>query len=212
MEPTRFPEWVSDMVGYPGGMQASPLNVIGLLRHAELAHPQVPVISHLSGEAVFDGNYTTIARRVRQLARALIRLGVKPGDRVATLAWNTNRHVELMYAVPGLGAILHTANPRLFAEQIAYVLNHGGSRILFVDASFLPLLDAMAGQLEAIDTLIVLGTDTAACARRGIAGRHESGSLRHHHALFFALSRYRVGYPLYRGDQRLRARVARRPL
>ncbi len=79
------------------------------------------------------------------MAQALRRLGVKPGDRVATLAWNTHRHLELYFAVSGMGAVLHTVNPRLFPEQIEYILNHAESTVLFFDITFTDLVrDAAA--------------------------------------------------------------------
>ena len=94
-------------------------------------------------------------RRSRRLAKALLRLGIGPGDRVGTLAWNNFRHFELYYGVSGIGAVCHTINPRLFDEQIVYIVNHAQDRLLFVEASFVPLVERLRPQLPA-DCRIVL--------------------------------------------------------
>jgi fatty-acyl-CoA synthase len=86
-------------------------------------------------------------RRAKRLARALLKLGIRPGDRVGTLAWNTFRHFELYYAISGIGAVCHTINPRLFDDQIVYIVNHAEDRLLFVDVSFAPLIERLAPHL-----------------------------------------------------------------
>ena len=88
--------------------------------------------------------YGDIHRRSKQVANALTALGVKPGDRIATLAWNGYRHLELYYGVSGMGAVLHTINPRLFPEQIAYIVNHAEDQYLFFDLTFAPLIEKLA--------------------------------------------------------------------
>lgn len=100
-----------------GLMQDRQLLVSGLLRHAESYHPDVEIISKTCEGAVVRSSYRQLGARVRRLARALTALGVQPGDRVATLAWNTHRHLELYFAVSGIGAVLHTVNPRLFPSR-----------------------------------------------------------------------------------------------
>ena len=99
-------------------------------------------------------------RRSRQLARALLSLGVKPADRVATLAWNNYRHFELYYGVSGMGAILNTVNPRLFPEQIAYIINHADDGLVFFDLTFLPLVEGVAPHCKGVKAWVAL-TDRA---------------------------------------------------
>src|ERR1051326_706495 len=97
-----------------------------------------------------------LARRVHRLANALRRLGVRPGDRVGTLAWNNYRHLELYYAVPLLGAVLHTLNMRLFPAQLEFVIRDGGDRFIFADASLVPVLQSLQGKLEGVERMVVL--------------------------------------------------------
>ena len=99
--------------------------------------------------------YTDLARRVYRLANALHGLGVRPGDRVGTLAWNNYRHLELYYAVPMLGAVLHTLNMRLFPSQLEFVIRDGADRFMFVDACLVPVLDKLAGKLETVGHIVV---------------------------------------------------------
>jgi fatty-acyl-CoA synthase len=150
-----------------GLMQDTPLQVSAILRFAEAAHPSVKIVSRQPDGAVWRGDYAALAVRCGRLARALARLGVQAGDRVATLAWNTHRHMELLYAVPGMGAVLHTANPRLSDDQLAYVLNHGGARLLFLDRSFLPLVMRLRPRLEMITAFVVLSVGAGECGIEG---------------------------------------------
>ena len=101
-------------------------------------------------------NYAAAASRARQLANALIRLGVRHQDRVATLAWNTHRHYELYYAVSGSGAIINTVNPRLFPEQIVYIVNHAENSVLFFDITFLPLVEKIRHELTTVKHFVLL--------------------------------------------------------
>ena len=94
------------------------------------------------------------------MAQALRRLGIKPGDRVATLAWNTHRHVESWYGISGMGGVAHTINPRLFEEQIAYIANHAEDRVLFFDLTFVKLVEELAPQLKSVEHFVLL-TDRA---------------------------------------------------
>ena len=87
---------------------------------------------------------------------ALARLGMQPGDRVGSLAWNTHRHFEMFYGVSGTGAVLHTINPRLFAEQLVYIVNHAEDRLLFVDAATLPVAEAIAPRLTTIEHYVMM--------------------------------------------------------
>jgi fatty-acyl-CoA synthase len=89
--------------------------------------------------------YRELAARSRRLAKALLQLGIAPGERVATLAWNGYRHMELYYAVSGTGAVLHTLNPRLHPDQLVYIADHAEDQVLCFDLTFLPLIEAIAG-------------------------------------------------------------------
>ncbi len=137
-------------------MQTPPLQIIGILKFAAAAHGRREIVSRLIEEPLWRYDYRGLLARAGQCANALRRMGVKPGDRVATLAWNTHRHLELFYAAPGIGAVLHTVNPRLFDEQIVYTLNHAESGILFFDKSFLPLVERIAPQLNSVRTFVTL--------------------------------------------------------
>lgn len=141
-----------------GLMQDQPLLISGLLSYAERFHPRREVVSRLADGNEHRGGWAEIGARARRLASALVRAGVRPGDRVATLAMNHHRHLELYFAVSGVGAVLHTVNPRLFEPQIEYVLRHGGARWVFVDPAFLLLLGRVATTVPALANRVVLGT------------------------------------------------------
>ena len=143
-----------------GLMQDRPLLISSLLTHAERYHPHSEIISVTCEGETLRLDWAGLAQRARKAAQALVRLGVKPGDRVATLAWNTHRHLELYYAAAGIGAVLHTVNPRLFPEQIEYILNHGGAEVLLFDLPFLPLIEGLASKIPGVRHQIAL-TDAA---------------------------------------------------
>lgn len=127
-----------------GLMMNQPLMISGLLKHAERNHGDTEIVSRLPVGGTHRYTYAAAAARSRQLARALIALGVKAEDRIGTLAWNTHRHFEIYYAVSGMAAICHTINPRLFPEQISYIVNHADDRFIFFDLSFAKLIEALA--------------------------------------------------------------------
>jgi fatty-acyl-CoA synthase len=139
-----------------GLMQSKQLLISGLLTHAATHHGDVELVSQLYGGEVRRSNWRTLAQRAQKLAHVLAGLGVKPGDRVATLAWNTDRHLELYYAVAGMGAVLHTVNPRLFPEQIAYIVDHAADGIVFFDLDFADLLVKLAPQLKTVKRFVAL--------------------------------------------------------
>ena len=120
-------------------MQDFPLTIGMIFRHGRAVHPDGAVVT-FDGEGTAQASFTEIAARVEQLAAALTRLGVGSGDRVATLCWNHQEHVEAYFAIPGMGAVLHTLNLRLHPDSIAYIANHARDRFLIVDESLLPLL------------------------------------------------------------------------
>ncbi len=133
-----------------------PLTVSSILRHAETVYRNNEIVSRLPEGGLWRYTYAQAASRARQLANALIRLGVRHQDRVATLAWNTHRHYELYYAVSGSGAIIHTVNPRLFPEQIVYIINHAQDAVLFFDTTFLPLVEKIRPELTSVKHFVVL--------------------------------------------------------
>jgi 3-(methylthio)propionyl---CoA ligase len=141
-----------------GLMSERPLLVSAIIEHAAKYHPDTEIVSRTIDGAVHRYTYSAAQRRSKQLARALLRLGIGRGDRVGTLAWNTFRHFELYYGISGIGAVCHTINPRLFDDQITYIVNHAADRLLFVDPSFVPLIERLAPSLPA-DCRIVLMTE-----------------------------------------------------
>ncbi|MFL5267174.1 MAG: long-chain-fatty-acid--CoA ligase [Stellaceae bacterium] len=141
-----------------GLMSERPLLVSSIIKHAAAFHRDTEVVSRTMEGATHRYTYGEAERRSKQLARALLRLGIGPGDRVGTLAWNTHRHFELYYGISGIGAVCHTINPRLFEEQIIYIVNHAADRLLFVETSFVPLIERLALKLPA-ECRIILLTD-----------------------------------------------------
>jgi fatty-acyl-CoA synthase len=143
-------------------MQDAPLLISNILRHGQLTHGESQVITIEAGghrSATFD----EVAGRAEKLAKALRRLGVKDGDRVGTFCWNNQGHMEAYLAIPCMGAVLHTLNIRLPAEQLAYVINHAEDRVIIVDGSLVPLLAAVKDDLKTVETIIVVGDgDTSA--------------------------------------------------
>ncbi len=144
-----------------GLMQSQPLLISSIITHAARHHASAEVVSRTTEDTIHRTNYAGIERRARTLARALLRLGVQPSDRVATLAWNGHRHLELYYAVSGMGAIIHTVNPRLAPDDIAHILNDAGSTILCADTTFVPLLAAIAPLVPGVRTVVMLANPEA---------------------------------------------------
>jgi fatty-acyl-CoA synthase len=126
-----------------GMMMDRPLLVSSMIDYASDVHPQVEVVSATVEGGIHRYGYADARRRIARLANALRALGVKPGDRVATLAWNGYRHFELYYATAGIGAVCHTVNPRLFPDQLVYIVNHAKDTLLFFDLTFLPLVEQL---------------------------------------------------------------------
>lgn len=143
-----------------GLMQDRPLLISSLIEHAARYHPQVEIVSRTCEGPTVRTDWRALSRRVAKLANALKRMGIKPGDRVASLAWNTHRHLELYFAVSGIGAVLNTVNPRLFPEQIDYIVNHAENRMLFFDITFAGLVSGLSEKLPTVEHFIAL-TDTA---------------------------------------------------
>ena len=141
-----------------GLMMDRPLLISGLLQHAGQNHGDTEIVSRLPVGGTHRYTYADAHRRARQLARALLALGVGAGDRIGTLAWNSHRHFELYYAVSGTAAICHTINPRLFPEQIAYIANHADDRYVCFDLGFAALVEALAPQCPGVKGWIALGS------------------------------------------------------
>jgi len=122
----------------------TPLLVSSLIEHAARSHGDTEIVSRTVEGPIHRYTYADARKRAKQLAQALARLGVKEGERVGTLAWNGFRHFELYYAVSGMGAVVHTINPRLFPDQLTYIVNHAGDRYVFFDLTFVPLVEKLA--------------------------------------------------------------------
>ena len=143
-----------------GLMQDRPLLISSLIEHAKAFHPAGEIVSRTVEGPIHRCTYSDIHRRSKQVANALTAMGVKTGDRIGTLAWNGYRHMELYYGVSGMGAVLHTINPRLFPEQIVYIANHAEDQYLFFDLTFAPLIEKLAPQMTSVKAFIAL-TDRA---------------------------------------------------
>ncbi len=143
-----------------GIMMDKQLNIADILEYAAQYNTDAEIVTRQVEGGIHRYRYHDALLRTRQLANALRALGVHQGDRVATLAWNTYRHFELYYAVSGMGAVIHTINPRLFAEQIVYIIKHAEDKYVFVDLTFVPLLEAVQDHIPGVKGFVVM-TDRA---------------------------------------------------
>jgi len=143
-----------------GLMMDRPLLISSLLEHAAFAFGSVEIVTRTVEGPIHRYTWTDADRRSRQLAQALQALKLHDGDAVATIAWNTHRHLELYYGVSGMGAVVHTVNPRLHPTELVYVLNHAQDRALFVDLTFVPLVETVWDKLESVHHLVIM-TDRA---------------------------------------------------
>jgi fatty-acyl-CoA synthase len=143
-----------------GLMQDWPLLCHRIIDHAATYHAERPVVSRSVEGPMHATNYAEIRARALRVAKRLEKDGIRRGDRVATLAWNTWRHLESWYGILGLGAIYHTVNPRLFPEQIVWIINHAEDRVMMTDITFLPILEKLAARLPTIERYVLL-TDAA---------------------------------------------------
>ena len=150
-----------------GLMQDWPLLCHRVIDHAARYHADRPVISRSVEGPIHTTSYAEIRARALKVAQHLDRDGIALGDRVATLCWNTWRHLETWYGILGIGAVYHTVNPRLFPEQIVWIVNHAEDRLLFTDLTFVPLLEKLANKLPTIERYIVL-TDAAHMPRTSL--------------------------------------------
>jgi fatty-acyl-CoA synthase len=153
-----------------GSMMTMPLLISSLLRHAERHHGEQEIVSRRVEGDLHRTTYRQLAARSRRLAKALARRGMKASDRIATLAWNGYRHLELYYAVSGAGGILHTINPRLHPDQVVYLADHAEDGVLFFDLSFLPLVENIAARVKTIKAFVALADRAQMPASTGIRG------------------------------------------
>ncbi len=151
------PQWGEEGCSMLRGlMQDAPLLISGILEYAARAHGEREIVSKAVDKPVWRYDWHRCDQRARQAAQALGVLGIATGDRVSSLAWNTHRHLELFYAAPGMGAVLHTANPRLSDEQIAFTIAHAGSRILFFEPNLAELVARLRPLLPGIERYVLL--------------------------------------------------------
>ena len=143
-----------------GLMQDRPLLISSLIEHANTFHARTEIVSRTPEGPIRRSSWGQVRQRAKQVANALKQLGVQPGDRVGTLAWNSDRHLALYFGVSGSGAVLHTVNPRLFPEQIDYIVNHAEDQVLFFDVGFAPLVAKLAPRFKTVRHFVAM-TDRA---------------------------------------------------
>jgi fatty-acyl-CoA synthase len=134
-----------------------PLTLHHIRRRMRTCSPQAQVVTLIEPGSVARASFAEVSERIDRLARALGRLGVERGDRVGTFAWNSQRHFELYFAIPCTGAVLHTLNIRLFADQLCYIVNHAEDKVIFVDDSLVPVLEKLAPSLQTVQQYVVMG-------------------------------------------------------
>jgi fatty-acyl-CoA synthase len=139
-------------------MQDAPLLIRDIVRHGESVYAEKKVFT-VSPDGVEEATFLQVAKRAERLAAALAKLGVEPGDRVATFMWNNQAHMEAYIAVPCMGAVLHTLNIRLFPEQLAFIINHAEDRVIIVDSNLVPALAKVRDQIPTVEHIIVHGAD-----------------------------------------------------
>ncbi|TDD67811.1 fatty-acid--CoA ligase [Actinomadura darangshiensis] len=142
-------------------MQDFPLSVAAILRHGARVYGRSECVTWTGGGAPRRATFAEIARNAERLASALARLGVRHGDRVATFCWNNQEHLEAYFAVPAMGAVLHTLNIRLFPEQLSHIINHADDQVVIVDDSLVPLLARVVHELPAVEAFVVVGDGDA---------------------------------------------------
>lgn len=136
-------------------MQGQPLLVTGLIDHAAREHATREIVTRWADGSVTRSNWGEVGKDARRLAAALVKLGMSKGDRIATLAMNHGHHLVSWYGTAGMGGILHTINPRLFDDQIIYIINHAEDRVLFLDAAFLPIIDRLRDKMPSVEYFVL---------------------------------------------------------
>jgi fatty-acyl-CoA synthase len=142
-----------------GLMQDWPLTVDKLLDHGRNWHGHTEVVTRTVEGPIVRTTYAEIHDRAKRVSSALKGWGIKLGDRVATLAWNTHRHLEAWYGIMGIGAVCHTLNPRLFPEQLAWIINHAEDKVIFTDLTFVPLLEAIIAKCPKVERVVIMTDD-----------------------------------------------------
>lgn len=140
-----------------GQMMTKPLTISALAAHAARYHGDTEIISVETAGGVSRSNWRAVEARALKLASALEKAGLRSGERCATIAWNNSRHLEIYFGVSGSGLVCHTINPRLFPDQIEYIINHAGDRVLFVDSTFLPLIARLRDAIPTVERVILMG-------------------------------------------------------
>ena len=138
-----------------GLMMDYQLTIDRVLEHGNRLYPYKKIKTKLPDGALHEYAYSDLYRRVKRLCNVLEELGVEPGDRVGTFAWNNHQHVELYFAAPGAGAVVHTLNIRLFPDQLAYIINHAEDKVIFVDATLLPLIENVSQHIRGVDHFVL---------------------------------------------------------
>ncbi len=139
-----------------GLMQEWPLLVHTFIDHANIHHGEREIVTRRVEGDIHTTNYSEIFSRSKKFSKALKELGVKKGDVIGTLAWNTHRHLESWYGITGLGAVYHTLNPRLFIEQLDYIINHAENKYIISDISFVELLENLQEKIPNVGRFIFL--------------------------------------------------------
>ncbi|MEM7610359.1 MAG: 3-(methylthio)propionyl-CoA ligase [Pseudomonadota bacterium] len=151
-----------------GLMMDTPLLISAIAEHALKFHPNASIVSVTADNPRHEYTYKACFLRAKQVANALTALGLSQGDRVATLAWNDYRHMEAYYGISGAGFVCHTINPRLFPEQLIYIINHAEDKVLLVDPMFLPLIDKIRDKTPTLEHIVVMGSEVPEGAGDGI--------------------------------------------
>ncbi len=137
-------------------MQPFSLRVSEIIDHAARYHPNRKIISRNVEGPIIETNWLNIYNKAKKLSKALINLGIKKGDRIGVMAWNTSRHLEIWYGIPGSGAINHTLNPRLFKKQLSYIINHAEDKILMIDSDLIQIIENILPSCKTVEKVIIL--------------------------------------------------------
>ena len=154
-----------------GQMQTQPLLINSILDHAKQNHGDREIVTRLVDNSIHRETYADAHLRARKMSQALIKLGFKKGDVIATMAWNSHRHLESWYAITGMGGVYHTLNPRLFAEQLDYIINHAEDKLIFLDTTFIPILEGLQDKLPLVKGYIIM-TDEASMPETSLNNAH----------------------------------------
>lgn len=149
-----------------GQMMAMPLTIHSLIDHGARYHGNTEIVSVETDGTKTKTNWKGISDRARQLGSALTKLGLFKGDRVATIAWNNARHLECYFGISCGGMVCHTINPRLFPEQLVYIINHAEDRVIFFDKTFLPIIEGIREKLTTVDTFVLMSARDEKAARK----------------------------------------------